>query len=64
MAYSKALDIVRQKLKIEVDRLSESIADGTAKTYEEYKFQCGKIQGITVALREMEAYLKEDDDED
>lgn len=63
MAYSKALVVVKSKLNIEVERTKDALADGTAKTYDEYKGFCGVLKGLAIALREIDTFLKEDDDE-
>lgn len=37
---------LKKEMRAELNRLADRVAIGECKTFEEYKFNCGQIQGI------------------
>jgi len=57
---------VQRKLREDMDAYANKIASGSCKTFEEYKFACGVIQGLTFAkghLLDLAKLVEEDADE-
>jgi hypothetical protein len=48
MEFYEALDLEMRK---QIRYLEEQLAQGSMKSFEEYKFVCGQIQGLLVARR-------------
>jgi len=54
------------KFSHEIDTVTESLADGNFKTYEDYRYYCGVIRGLRVAstiIAEYKRNLEEAEDE-
>ena len=63
---SQAWDyLLEREYKQEITKLEEHLSEGTANSYEEYKYFCGQIRGIRFAMdcinRLREKYGDEDD---
>ena len=60
-----ALEAVSHELKQLLDDYVQSLSNGAVEDFAEYKRQCGVIQGLRLALREIEdlAKIQEDDDD-
>ena len=48
MEFYEALDL---ELKKQIRYLEDQLSQGSMKSFEEYKFVCGQIQGLMVAKR-------------
>lgn len=48
-----ALSLVLRNLREQQNTLQEEMAKGCCKTFEEYKHMAGKMEGISVAEREI-----------
>jgi hypothetical protein len=62
MQYHEALNLEVNK---QIKYLEEQLSQGNVKTFEEYKFVCGQIQGLLVAKRineDLANRMKEYDD--
>lgn len=54
----KTLELLDQKLKVQLKGLEESLGTGTAKDYADYQFMCGKIRGLLTAQMELNDLAK------
>jgi hypothetical protein len=43
----KVIEVVLSELRSRRSQLSEAAASGAAKNYEDYKYMCGEIRGLT-----------------
>jgi len=43
----KIIEVVLKELRTRRAQLSEGAASGAAKNYEDYKYMCGEIRGLT-----------------
>lgn len=43
------LETLLDKYQSDIDRLQETLASGSAKSYDEYKQICGTVKGLTTA---------------
>ncbi len=43
----KIIEVVLKELRTRRTQLSEAAAAGAAKNYEDYKYMCGEIRGLT-----------------
>jgi len=62
----RVLRLSVSKIQEQIDIVVESLVDGTAKDYAEYKELCGAIRGLRTAQRELNDLvekLKEADDD-
>ena len=48
MEFYEALDL---ELKKQIRYLEDQLSQGSMKSFEEYKFVCGQIQGLLIARR-------------
>lgn len=61
-----ALQMLRKKIREEMNNLCDDIATGVARDYAEYRELVGKIAGLATAERELldlEKKLQKDEDE-
>lgn len=61
----KALNIVKKELSIRRKELEDFLTFGNAKTFDEYKELCGKINGLTSAeleINDLLSKLEQNDD--
>lgn len=59
-------DAVRRKLREDLNAYTDSMATGSCKTFDEYKYVCGVIQGLAFAERhllDLAKIVEEDPDE-
>lgn len=49
----KVISVVLKELRDRRSQLSDAVASGGAKTFEDYKYMCGEIRGLTA----VEMYL-------
>jgi hypothetical protein len=59
-------DAVVLEINKHIEYLAKNVADGSAKSFEDYKFVCGQIQGLMVARRitqDLAKRLKDQDDD-
>lgn len=58
---------IKQNINDEIEKITHSLASGSAGTFDDYKKQCGKIQGLRYALgsvdEAIDMYLNDEDDE-
>ena len=47
------LEALRKKIRTEMNEITDHIAVGGCDTFEDYKFNVGKINGLAVAEREL-----------
>ncbi len=47
------LEILRDKLRALTNDITAGIAVGSCKTYDEYRYQAGQINGLKLAEREL-----------
>ena len=62
----QTLELLDKKLEENIQQLVDSLSDGVAKDYADYKELCGAIRGLRTAQRETKDLvrkLKEIDDE-
>ncbi len=62
----KLFEILNKKFNEQVEFFSQSLSDGVAKDYADYKEMCGVIKGLRTAQLELNDLLrkiKESDDE-
>jgi len=59
-------DLVKKRVNELLDARKAAMTSGAAKDYAEYRALCGEIQGLSLALSEVEdlANQKQDDDDD
>ena len=43
----KIIGVILNELRARRTQLSEAAASGTAKNYEDYRYMCGEIRGLT-----------------
>lgn len=43
----KVIEVVLKELRSRRVQLSEAVAQGAAKSYDEYRYMCGEIRGLT-----------------
>ena len=61
----KTLSYLLSEYKDRMERLSESVARGNCKDYEEYKFACGQLRGLEAAcavITDLKQRLETSDD--
>ena len=62
----RVLDLLKSKIDEHRKRIVESLGDGVAKDYADYRGMCGVIKGLRTAQYELNDLLrkiKDDDDE-
>ena len=57
-------DAFTNELLREIRERKENIASGRCETYDEYRAQCGVVEGLTRALNQLEALTPDDPDAD
>ena len=63
---NKVIEVILQELRARRTQLSEAAAAGAAKSYEDYKYMCGEIRGLTnveMYLLDLAKNLEHFDDE-
>lgn len=61
------LQILRDKIRTVMNDRSDLILDNGCKTFDEYRFHVGVIQGLALAERELldlDSKMRDDEDED
>jgi hypothetical protein len=43
----KVIEVVLKELRSRRVQLSEAVSSGSAKSYDEYRYMCGEIRGLT-----------------
>jgi len=61
---SESLRYVVSKYEEEQEKLSAFLADGNAKSYEQYREMCGQIRGLQVAAAMLKDLAKSTEDDD
>lgn len=59
-------DLLQKKIQDRIQNLNESVSNGSAKDYAEYRELCGVIRGLRSAqmeIQDLESRIKEDEDE-
>lgn len=62
----KALFFLNSDLEERIKQITESLADGTAKDFAEYRYMCGTIRGLSfaqAAIQDLVRRLREINDE-
>ena len=62
----KVIEVVLNELRARRAQLSDAAASGAAKNYEDYKYMCGEIRGLTnveMYLLDLAKNLEHFDDE-
>ena len=54
----KTLELLDQKLAVQIMGLKDSLGTGTAKDFADYQFMCGKIRGLLTAQMELNDLAK------
>lgn len=54
----KTLELLDQKLEVQIKGLQDSLGTGTAKDYADYQFVCGRIRGLLTAQMELKDLAK------
>jgi len=49
----KILMVLRQKIREQLNNITDNIAGGSAKDFGEYRYMCGAIHGLALAEREL-----------
>jgi hypothetical protein len=44
------LEMLLEQMENEIEEIKQNMADGSAKSYEEYKKFCGMVKGLTIAI--------------
>ena len=63
---NSVFDLLQKKLQDRIQNLNESVSNGSAKDYAEYRELCGVIRGLRSAqieVQDLESRTKEDEDE-
>ena len=55
---------LRDQLRRYMNDITDSLATGSAKTFEQYQRQVGKIEGLAIAERELLNLAKQDEDDE
>jgi uncharacterized protein (UPF0297 family) len=60
------LDVLEEKINVDIDSAVEFLSDGGAKDFSQYKETTGMIRGLNTCLRHIEdlsrKYLEDDDE--
>lgn len=62
----KVIEVVLQELRARKTQLSEAAASGAAKNYDDYRYMCGEIRGLTnveMYLLDLAKNMEQYDDE-
>lgn len=54
----KVLAHVASKIEERITQLTETMADGTAKDFAEYRYMCGTIRGLSLAHSEIQDLVR------
>ena len=49
----KVLNVLRSKFRERIVSISEAVANGTCKSFDEYRNLCGVINGLALAERDL-----------
>jgi hypothetical protein len=63
---NSVFDLLQKKLQDRIQNVNESVSNGSAKDYAEYRELCGVIRGLRSAqieVQDLESRIKEDEDE-
>jgi len=63
---NSVFDLLQKKIQDRIQNLNESVSNGSAKDYAEYRELCGVIRGLRSAqmeIQDLESRIKEDEDE-
>ncbi len=63
---NSVFDLLQKKIQDRIQNLNESVSNGSAKDYAEYRELCGVIRGLRSAqmeIQDLESRIKESDDE-
>ena len=65
MIDSETLRYIVSKYELEQEKVTAFLADGNAKTYEQYRELCGQLRGLDIAITVISDLAKslEDDDD-
>ncbi len=44
------LEMLLEQMENEIEQIKENMADGSAKSYEEYQKFCGVVKGLAIAI--------------
>ena len=58
------LEVLKERIYVIVDEHSEHLSIGRAKDFAEYKMYCGTINGLKLAIREVDELIGHIDVED
>jgi hypothetical protein len=47
------LSLLRKKIREHMNEMSDNVSTGNANSFDEYKRQCGVIEGLAIAEREI-----------
>ena len=47
------LSLLRKKIREHMNEMADNVSTGNASSFEEYKRQCGVIEGLALAEREL-----------
>ena len=63
---NSVFDLLQKKIQDRIQNLNESVSNGSAKDYAEYRELCGVIRGLRSAqmeIQDLASRTKEDEDE-
>jgi|TARA_R110000824_G_scaffold81599_4_gene205096 hypothetical protein len=52
------VDVLKQRIEENIDRMTDSLKSGGMQNFEEYKEITGVIQGLTICLREIDDLMQ------
>jgi len=61
------LELLLEKFENEISEIKDNMADGSAKSYEEYQKFCGMVKGLAIAINhviDLQEANREVEDED
>lgn len=61
---SEFADVLRQKIRTDMNNYADDLAGGACRSYDEYQKLCGVIQGLAYAESHLMALLKKVENSD
>lgn len=47
------LDVIKKKIRVRMNELADILADGSAQTFDEYRYMVGQIHGLALVERDI-----------
>ncbi len=64
MSVRKFADVLREKVRKDMNNYADDLANGVCKTFDEYQKLCGVIRGLALAEEHLMALLEKVDKSD